>query len=132
MVNFTILNEHQRIDLPATLFGHHFGLRIEPAIYDFAGMLSADYHGGYWEMYRLSNGGFFMHPRADTPFLVRSPNGYEGSLSAQAFGIVVSLFTFSNLSFTPELADVCGEQFHRLREVAMDHSEARGILAAID
>ncbi len=129
---FTILNERQRIDVPATLFGHQFGMRIEPAIYDFAGMLSSQYHGGYWEMCRLRNGGFFMHPRADTPFLVRSPNGYEGSLSPQAFGIVVCLFTFSNLSFMPELSDVCGENYHRLREVALDHSEARGILRAID
>ncbi len=129
---FTILNERQRINLPAALFGYHFGLRIEPAIYDFAGRLAPTYNGGYWEMIRLSNGGFFMHPRADKPFLVRSPNGYEGSLSPQAFGIVVCLFTFSNLSFTPELSDVCGAQFHLLREVAMDHPEARGILRAID
>ncbi len=129
---FTILNERQRIEIPATLFGHQFGTKIEPAVYDFAVTLSSQYDGGYWEMCRLDNGGFFMYPRADTPFLVRSPNGYEGSLSAQAFGIVACLFTYSQLSFSPELADVCGENFHRLREVALDHSEARGILRAID
>jgi hypothetical protein len=69
---------------------------------------------------------------SDTPFLVAAQNGYEGSLSPQAFGIVACLYAYSHLSFTPKLADVCGEQFHRLREVAMDHTEARGILAAID
>lgn len=129
---FTTLNERQRIAVPATLFGHQFGLQIEPAIYDFAGMLASQYHGGYWEMCRLDNGGFFMHPREAAPFLVRSPNGYEGSLSPQAFGIVVCLFAFSNLSFKPELSDVCGEHYHLLREVAVEHAEARGILSAID
>ncbi len=129
---FTTLNERQRIDVPSALFGHQFGLRIEPTIYNMAGMLSSQYHGGYWEMIRLDNGGFFMYPRADTPFLVRSPNGYEGSLSAQAFGIVVCLFTFSQISFTPELSDVCGQHFHLLRAVAVENGEARGILAAID
>lgn len=132
MTTFTILNERQRIEIPAALFGHQFGLRIEPTIYNMAGMLSADYRGGYWEMYRLDNGGFFMHPRAAAPFLVRSPNGFEGSLSPQAFGAVACMFTFSNLSFTPELSDVCGGQYHLLRELALDHAEARGILAAID
>ena len=129
----TLLNERQRIDLPATLFGYQFGLRIEPTIYNMAGMLSTDYHGGYWEMYRLSNGGFFMEPAADAPFQVAAQNGYDGSMSAQAFGIVVCLYAFSNLSFgRADFADVCAEHYHLLREYAMDHPEVRGILAAID
>ncbi len=132
MIKFKVLNERQRIDHPAALFGHQFGMRIEPAIYDFAGMLSSQYRGGYWEMYRLDNGGFLMHPRADTPFLVSAQNGYEGSLSAQAFGIVVCLYSYSHLSFTPALSDVCGEQFYLLRALAVEYAEARGILAAID
>lgn len=127
----TILNDKQRIDYPATLFGHQFGLVIEPTIYNMAGMLSTDYHGSYWEMYRLANGGFFMHPRAGSP-MVRSPNGFEGSMSAQAFGIVSCLFTYSHLSFTPALSDMCAEHFHRLRELASDHPESMAIFAAID
>ena len=132
MINLILLNERQRIDLPATLFGHQFGLRIEPTIYNMAGMLSTDYHGGYWEMSQLNNGGFFMHPASDAPFRVAAQNGYGGSMSAQAFGIVVCMFTFSHLSFTPSLSDVCAEHYHLLREHAMDHAEVRDILAATD
>lgn len=132
MTHKTLLNDQQRIDYPAKLFGHQFGLIIEPTIYNMAGMLSPDYHGGYWEMYRLDNGGFLMHPRVGTPFIVRSPNGFEGSMSPQAFGIVVCLFTYSHLSFTPALSDVCGEHYHLLRELASDHPVASSIFAAID
>ena len=129
----TLLNERQRIDLPAQLFGYQFGLRIEPTIYNMAGILSTDYHGGYWEMSQLNNGGFFMHPASDAPFKVSAQNGYGGSLSAQALGIVVCLYAFSNLSFGgDDFADVCAEQYHLLREYAMDHPEVRDILAAID
>ena len=105
---------------------------MKPTIYNMASMLSTDYHGGYWEMYWLNNGGFMMTPRADAPFHVASQNGYDGSLSAQAFGIVVCMFTFSHLSFTPSLSDVCAEHYHLLREYAMDHAEVRDILAATD
>ena len=133
MITPTLLNQQERIAFPATLFGHQFGLRIEPTIYNVASMLSPDYHGGYWEMYRLSNGGFMMTPSADAPFHVAAQNGYGGSLSAQALGIVVCLYTFSNLSFGgADFADVCAEQYHLLREYAMDHPEVRDILAAID
>ena len=133
MINLILLRERQRIDVPAALFGHQCGMRVEPTIYNMAGMLSTDYHGGYWEMYRLSNGGFFMEPAADAPFQVAAQNGYDGSMSAQAFGIVVCLYTFSSLSFgRDDFADVCAEQYHLLREYAMDHAEVRDILAAID
>ena len=132
MTTITILDERQRIEIAAALFGRQFGLRIEPTIYNMAGMLSSQYRGGYWEMFALDNGGFFMHPRADTQFIVSAQNGYEGSLSPQAFGIVVCLYTYSHLSFSPELSDVCGEHYHLLREVALENAEARGILAAID
>ena len=132
MINLILLNERQRIDLPATLFGHQFGIRIEPTIYNVAGMLSPDYHGGYWEMYCLNNGGFFMHPTSVAPFQLAAQNGYDGSLSANAFGIVACLYAYSHLSFLPSLADVCAEQYHLLREYAMDHTEVRDILAAID
>ena len=132
MINLILLRDRQRIDVPAALFGHQFGLRIEPTIYNMAGMLSTDYHGGYWEMYRLNNGGFFMHPASDAPFKVAAQNGYDGSMSAQAFGIVACLYAYSHLSFTPSLSDVCAEQYHLLREYAMDHAEVRDILAVID
>ena len=99
-----------------------------------AGTLSRDYRGGYWDMYKLDNGGFYMAPDSGTPFQVSCMNGYEGTLSSDAFGLTVCLYAYSNLSFSdiPELAETCAEQFHLLKEYVFEHQEVKGILAAID
>lgn len=83
-------------------------------------------------MFELTNGGFYMAPESDTPFHVTCMNSYEGTLSADAFGITVCLYAYSNLSFSPELSDVCAEQFHLLREYMFEHPECQAILSAID
>ncbi|MBV5331176.1 antirestriction protein, partial [bacterium] len=111
----------------------HFPFRLEPAIYNTAGRLSADYTGGYWLMYRLENGGFYMAPD-ENMFRVSCMNGFEGALSGDAFGIVVCLYAYSELAFStiPELAEPCGEQYHLLREYVFEHPEAAAIFGAID
>lgn len=132
-MNRELLNDTDRINFPAELFGTHFPFRLEPHIYDTAGRLSADYLGGYWLMYRLENGGLYLAPDANQ-FRVSAENGYEGTLSGDAFGIVVCLYTYSELSFSgiPDFAQVCAEQYHRLREYMFEHPEVKAILRAID
>jgi len=115
------------------LFGIHFPMRLEPTVFDMAGMLSADYDGGYWQFYVLSNHGFYMAPSADTIFNVSCENGYEGKLTADALGIAACLYAFSHLSFGGEaFADTCARHYHWLREFMMEHPEARAILGATD
>lgn len=126
------LNETERLNYTANHFGDNFPFRIEPFIFDMARNLSSDYTGGYWHMYELTNGGFLMCPDSDTSFHVTCMNGYEGILSADGFGLTVCLYAFSNLSFSPALADVCAEQFHLLREFMFEHPECQVILAATD
>ena len=128
-----ILNNTQRISLPAKLFGIHFPFRVEPFVYDMAGRLSSDYNGGYWEMFVLDNGGFYMAPNSDT-CQVLCQNGFQGTLSEDAFGITVCLYAYSELSFSkiPKLAETCAEQYHLLREHIFEHEEAKAILGAID
>jgi hypothetical protein len=124
---------NQRVKITAELFGLAFPMRLEPTIFNFAGNLAAEYDGGYWEFYKLSNGGFFMCPTADTPFHVRCENGFEGELSAEAFGIVCSMYVFSNFSFSDgAFAETCAQHYHWLREYALDHAEAGSIMQAID
>lgn len=129
-----LIPENRRLSHTEKLFGLHFPMALEPTIYAFADRLSEDYQGGYWEFHELSNGGFYMAPLAETPFNVSSDNGYEGELSGDAFGIVCCLYAYSHLSFShkPTLAEIAARYFHRLREYALDHPEARAILAAID
>ena len=117
--------DDRRMDFVNALFGLEFPMRLEPAIYDFARKLSPDYGGGVWEFYALSNGGFYMAP---------AENGYEGTLSADAFGVTVCLYAYSHLSFEKDerFSAVCAGHFHRVREFALEHREAVAILAAID
>ena len=127
------LSDEQRIAYPASLFGVAFPFRVEPTIFTFAQDLSSDYTGGYWELYALSNGGFYMAPQSCMRFTVRAEHGFEGSLSACALGITACLYAYSHLSFgNGDVAATCAEQYQLLREHALDHREARAILAAID
>ncbi len=124
---------NQRVTHTARLFGHQFPMRLEPTVFNIAGNLSAEYDGGYWEFYKLSNGGFYMAPASEEQFSVSSENGYEGSMSGDALGLVVCLFAFSLLSFGDgAFAEICAQQYHLLREFALDHAEVGSIMQAID
>jgi hypothetical protein len=116
------------------LFGVWFPTRIEPVVFTFAERLSKDYHGGYWEFYTLSNGGFYMSPASDRHYHVICENQFEGDLTADALGITACLYAYSNLSFSgPDaFADICFDQNHWLREYLMEHPEVGEILGATD
>jgi hypothetical protein len=128
-----LVAEEQRTSVTADLFGIYFPLQLEPFVFSMASKLSEDYGGGYWGFYKLGNGGFYMAIESEGQFQVISPNGWEGFMSPDAFGIAVCLFAFSNLSFgSGQFAETCAEQYHLLREFMMDHAEAGAILAATD
>lgn len=133
-ISHQLVPEESRVDHTADLFGEHFPLAIEPTIFSNAARLSKEYQGGYWHFFALSNGGFFMAPDDDRIFTVCSENGYQGSMSAEAFGMTVCLYAYSHLSFSDndDLAALCCRQFHLLREFMLDHPEAGAILGAID
>ena len=129
----TEIPEDQRCDHVDRIFGIYFPLRLEPVIFTFADRLSKDYTGGYWNFYALSNGGFFMAQESDALFTVYADNGFQGKMSAEAFGITACLYAYSNLSFGDgESAEECAKQFHLLREYMLDPPEAGAILSAID
>jgi hypothetical protein len=128
----------------------HFGsrryLKGEIAVYNWMGALCPSYRGGYWEFLELSNGSFYMRPTDCLPpacppgaasatlphrLLVRvESNGFEGDVSADAAGIIATLFALNYL--------VCGgaeeltDKYYALREFASLHPESTSILGAID
>ena len=127
------VTDDRRVNHAHKVFGIHFPMQLEPAIYTFAGNLSEDYTGGYWQFYSLSNNGFYMAPHDDHLYRVACENGFEGRLSADALGITACLYAYSHLSFGGGIfADTCGQQYHWLREYMFEHAEAREILRAID
>ena len=129
-----LVPHERRADFVDALFGIHFPTQLEPYVFAVASQLSVDYGGAYWHFYALSNGGFYMAPDDDAPFTVRSENGYEGALSADAFGVTACLYAYSRLSFTAgdRIAEVCARHHHLLREFMMEHAEVEAILGATD
>lgn len=129
-----LVPDAQRSDYVGQLFGVHFSMRLEPVIYDITSSMATEYKGGYWEFYRLSNGGFYMAPDTEDSFKVACQNYYQGVLSADALGIVACLYAYSHLSFTPNeaLGRMYARHYHLLREYMFEHPEVKEILGAID
>ena len=117
-----------------TLFGLNFPMRLEPAVYGLTENMSEDYHGGYWDFWELSNGGFYMSPNSHNTFKISCMSDYVGEMSGDALGITVCLYAYSHLSFGQEsqFTDTCAQQYHWLREYALDHDEAGDIFRAVD
>lgn len=72
-----------------------------------------------------------MAPVGDA-YDIAAPNGYSGTVSGDAAGIIATLYALSHLAFRFEAVAVLSERFHQLREFALAHREAAAILAAID
>lgn len=125
-----LIPEHSRIEALSRHFGRHV-LTIESRIYDCMSQFSAAYSGGCWRFFELANGGFYMSPPDEAHDIRIDGNGFHGRMSADAAGITVCLFTYSQLSF--EFAtETFAKHFHWLRDFAWYHAEARVILQAID
>lgn len=90
----TQLPDEQRI----CFWPQHFGTipqwtTLEPHIFAWMGRFCADYSGGIWSFYTLSNGGAFMAPDADSDdkwHLFNSMNGNGADMSADAAGITLA------------------------------------------
>ena len=128
----TKIVDDARINALPKHFPHSF-LVVENVVYSFAKKLCSAYSGAYWEFYELSNNGFFMAPSLSAKLDVEVPfgNGYEGKMTADAFGITVCLFAYSYMSEAHPVADFA-EYYWRLRDFAGNHAEAAAIFSAID
>jgi len=128
----TLVPEHQRLAFLPRHFDTHM-MVFERQLYSQLRHLCADYDGGWWNFYDLSNGGCYLAPSGAELYRISvSGNGFEGSLSADAAGITATLFAMNTLTFRfPRLAQHA-ERYYQLRDFAYTHTEARLILAAID
>jgi hypothetical protein len=125
------VSEHARMGTLPRHFGRYMTI-VEGRIYDLMTEFCAAYEGGFWEFYKVSNGGFYMAPRLGQTAICVPSNGYKGQMSADAAGIMVCLFTFSLLSFEYPREAVFSRHFYLLRDFALGHLEATQIFAAID
>lgn len=107
-------------------------LIAEFTVFNWMERLSAQYAGGLWNYYEVSNGAFYMAPTGHGPMLLEwADNYFSGDLSEDAAGIVASLFALSHLSFRFN-SNALADNYTRLLDYAYCHPEAVLIGRAID
>ena len=108
-------------------------LHFEHLVYAWMGKLSS-YTGGYWDFYKLSNGGGYMALVKEDTVTINSTNGFSFEMSSDAAGIVVTLFAMSHASeiFQGGARDSMIDQYHNLLDYIEFHPEAAKIYGAID
>lgn len=132
----TRVSDANRENFLPTYFGTRSFMLGEPMVYAWLDRLSADYNGGLWDFFELSNGGFYMAPLVPGPLRIEvHGNYYSGTVSADAAGIIATLFAVSQLAAEVPDSDECGpliDRYHHLLEFADSHAEGRAIFQAID
>ena len=129
----TRVTEERRLDFLSDLFGAEDFLVGELTVYSFMDQLSsADYDGGVWEFYERDGRPLYLVPTAKPTYrMAWGMNGYAGEVSADAAGIIATLFALSHLSFQAQ-SDALSDAFHRLYDYAAAHADAHEIFRAID
>ena len=130
-----LVDDEHRLDFLPTYFGPRLMMRGEALVYGWMRRLAEGYNGGFWNYYTLTNGGFYMAPVLGRLRLEVDGNGYGGEMSADAAGIVATLFVLGQLSAETQGTDECDaliDRYHWLREYAGTHAEAAQIYRAID
>ncbi|MFR8578883.1 antirestriction protein [Bilophila wadsworthia] len=93
--------------------------------------LCPHYDGGFWELYDLSNGGFYMAPTDEKRMWLTWPGNYvDVEMSANAAGIVATLYALNG--FAEQVSPVFREKHRQLYDYIESHPEAQAIYAAIE
>ncbi|HAV1879832.1 TPA: antirestriction protein [Enterobacter hormaechei subsp. steigerwaltii] len=131
----TPVPDEQRVEF----WPQHFGnipqwITLESQVFAWMDRFCADYSGGIWSFYSLSNGGAFMVPETDNDAfwsLFNTMNGNAADMSAEAAGIAVCLVAYSHHACRTE-CDAMTEHYWRLRDYALNHAECSAIMRIID
>lgn len=129
----TIVPEQARLEFLPALFGRSLLMIGENAVYGFMERLSPlDYSGGFWDFYQHKGKPLFLAPQTKTRFRITgNVTGFQGEVSAEAAGIIATLFAFSHLSFRFQ-SERLSEGYGRLFDYSAHHPEAAEIYHAID
>ncbi|HHZ8329716.1 antirestriction protein [Rhizorhabdus sp.] len=129
----TLVPEDRREMFLPTLFGLPLLIVAENAVYTLMDRLSPqDYGGGFWNFYEIDGQPLFLAPTSKPRFRIESEiTEYRGEVSAEAAGIIATLFAFSHLSFRFE-SDFLAQGYERLYGYLDGHPEASAIFQAID
>lgn len=128
-----VVPDERRLEFLPMLFGRSLLIVAESAVYSFMERLSPlDYGGGCWDFYEHEEKPLFMAPRSKKRFRITGEiTRFRGDVSAEAAGIIATLFTFSHLSFQYQSERLSGG-YAQPHTYCADHSEAAEIFQAID
>ena len=131
--------DSRRLSFLPKFFGPRSFVRAEGLVYAWAKRLSENYNGGFWDFYSLPGGSGYLAPSSPEAFDVSVwGNGFEGRMSADSFGMVVTLFVLNQLAHEAahrgddQSSEFFVDQYHKLRDYALDRPEAALIAKAID
>lgn len=129
----SILPDERRPAFLPALFGKSLLIIAEFAVYGWMERLSPlDYHGGYWQFYEKDGKPLFLAPTSKPRYRITgNATMFQGEVSAEAAGIIATLFAFSHLSFEHP-SDLLPEGYARLHAYVDGHPEASEIYQAID
>lgn len=126
-----LVPENERMGFLPKHFGRRHMLTGEMLVYGWLRNLAPDYHGGYWHYFEIP-GGFYMAPAGyETLRIVWPMNWCDRTMSADAAGIVATLYALCELCESTGSSDIA-EKYRALNEFALEHPEAGDIRAAID
>ena len=128
-----IVPDNARQDFLPVLFGHSHLIVAENAVYALMERLSPlDYCGGSWDFYEHQGKPLFLAPRSKARFRITGDvTCFQGEVTAEAAGIISTMFAFSHLSFKFQF-DRLVEGYEHLYAYSADHPEASEIFQAID
>ncbi|MFT0547022.1 antirestriction protein [Allopusillimonas ginsengisoli] len=141
-VTYSQVPESERQVFLPTFFGNHY-LKGEMLVYAWAEKLLPEYRGGFWNYYKLSNGGFFIaHSTSKEQVEIRvDTNGYRGQLTPISAGVVVTLFALNHLiaelaqrgtRASLDLSDKLTDHYYQLRDFIESLPDASEVYGAID
>lgn len=116
---------------------NRYMLVAETAIYEKLTKFCKSYSGGVWNFYDLSNGGFYLAPDIEEllPIFIDT-NDFEDTVSADAAGIICTLFVLNEMSWATanfsEISQNFAKAYHLLRDYIECHPEFIKIWRALD
>lgn len=127
----TTCPDEKRMDFLPNNVGSRF-LQYEHLTFAFMDKACEQYGGGSWDFHSLSNGGFYMAPKMNSPLkLAWEDNYFEGEMSADAAGICVSLMAQNAFAWEIDPKKFT-DRYHALLDYASQHEEAALIYRFID
>jgi hypothetical protein len=141
----TLVSESDRTAFLPRLAGKH-AMPFEARAFDFAEHFLPGYLGGMWDFYEVGEDGlgFMVPPLTDAPGLPAGlheigvpSNGYTGRVSAEAAGIIITLFALNHTYHSirgrsDDEEDFLADRYQALLDYACEHPEAAAIGGAID